>query len=152
MLDIKAFDGQITRNFNIVEFKCKANGEVLINANVIDHIQRLQKLREWYKRPMRITSGYRTQEYNKKVGGSPNSKHMKGIASDILLPDEFYKYGKERQNEFLNNIKNKWIQLCREDGLGGGVGFYNTFFHLDSRPKGRYGNGTRTYAFWDMRK
>ncbi len=149
MLQIQVFDGQITENFNISEFRCRANGEVLINAAVIDHIQRLQKLRDWYKRPMIITSGYRTSEYNEKVGGSPNSKHIEGIASDILLPDEFYGYSKERQDEFLNNIKNKWIQLCNEDGLGGGVGFYNSFFHLDSRPKGNYANGS--YAFWDMR-
>lgn len=45
MLDIKVFDGQVTKNFNIVEFKCRANGEVIINAAAIDHILRLQKFR-----------------------------------------------------------------------------------------------------------
>lgn len=150
MLNIQVFDGQITRNFNIIEFKCKANGEVLINATVIDHIKRLQKFREWYNRPMHVNSGYRTPEYNKKVGGAEHSKHMKGTATDFMLPEEFNAFTKERKEEFLNNIKNKWIKLCREDGLGGGVGFYNTFIHLDSRPKGNYSTGV--YSFWDYRK
>ncbi|WP_432408573.1 D-Ala-D-Ala carboxypeptidase family metallohydrolase [Wukongibacter sp. M2B1] len=149
MLDIQVFDGQITENFNISEFKCRANGEVLINAAVIDHIQRLQILREWYNRAINVNSGYRTPEYNKKIGGATNSFHMQGIASDIALPQEFYGFSKDRQNEFLSNIKNKWLELCKGVGLGGGVGFYDTFIHLDSRPKGNYKTGV--YSHWDNR-
>lgn len=149
MLDIKIFDGQVTKNFNIKEFQCRANGEFLLNTAVIDHIKRLQKFREWFNRPMRVASGYRTEEYNKRIGGAPNSRHKLGIASDIILPDKFYKFSKQRQEEFLEHIKNKWIELCEQDGLGGGIGFYDTFFHLDSRKKGNYANGL--YAFWDMR-
>lgn len=149
MLQIKVYDGQITKNFNISEFKCKAKGEVLLNSDAIDHIQRLQEFRDWYKRSMKIVSGYRTKEYNQKVGGNKNSKHVEGIASDIALPDEYYKFSKSRQEEFLNNIKSKWIEICNNDGLGGGIGFYDTFFHIDSRAKGNYENGT--FAFWDNR-
>lgn len=149
MLNIKVYDGQITENFNISEFKCRANGEVIINAAVIDHIQRLQVFRAWYNRPIKVNSGYRTPEYNKKIGGATKSFHMKGIATDIALPQEFYSFSKERQNEFLNNIKNKWLELCKGVGLGGGVGFYDTFIHLDSRPKGNYKTGV--YSHWDNR-
>lgn len=121
-----------------MEFAC--NGEVLINDKVIDHIQRLQRFRDWYLRPMPINSGYRTAEHNSKVGGSPNSQHLKGIACDIALPKEFFKMKKARQDLFLSNIKAKWLTL----GNGtGGVGFYDTFFHLDSR---------QAYSFWDERK
>lgn len=150
MLNIQVFDGQIAKNFNITEFKCKDKGEVLLNAAVIDHIQRLQRFRNWYNRPMKVISGYRTAAYNKKIGGATNSKHIVGIASDISLPNEFYGYSKQRQQEFLNNIKTKWIELCAQDGLGGAVGFYDTFFHIDSRAIGNYENGS--YAFWDLRK
>jgi uncharacterized protein YcbK (DUF882 family) len=150
MLNIKVFDGQITKNFNLAEFKCKDRGEVLLNAAVIDHIQRLQSFRNWYNRPMKVVSGYRTEKYNEKIGGSKKSKHIEGIASDIALPDDFYGFSKQRRDEFLNNVKSKWIELCELDGLGGGIGFYDTFFHIDSRSKGKYKNGF--YAFWDLRK
>lgn len=33
--------------------------------------------------PFIINSGYRTETYNKKVGGSPTSSHLKGLAADI---------------------------------------------------------------------
>lgn len=143
MLSIQVFDGQVTQHFNISEFKCKANGEVIINADVIAHIQRLEEFRQWYGRAMSINSGYRTPEYNKKIGGAPQSQHMLGVASDIALPlQEFAGYSKTRQNEFLNNVKKKWTEICNADGLGGGVGFYDTFIHLDSR---------KTVSHWDLR-
>jgi hypothetical protein len=35
-----------------------------------------------------ITSGFRPQSYNKKIGGSPNSHHCFGNAIDIWDPDK----------------------------------------------------------------
>lgn len=136
-LKMMVFDGQITKNFNINEFKCSANGEMLINADTIAHIQRLQKLRDWYAKPMSINSGYRTLEYNRKIGSPDTSYHIIGIATDILLP--YYL----RKEEHYQAIKKKWYEICAADGLGGGVGFYKTFFHLDSAPGRR--------RFWDER-
>lgn len=37
--------------------------------------------------PFKITSGYRTKERNKKVGGVKNSSHIKGLAVDIKCVD-----------------------------------------------------------------
>lgn len=40
----------------------------------------------------KITSGYRTPEHNKKVGGVPSSSHTKGCAVDIYAPTSRQKY------------------------------------------------------------
>lgn len=37
--------------------------------------------------PYKITSGYRTKEKNKQVGGVPNSSHTKGLAVDLACTD-----------------------------------------------------------------
>lgn len=34
-------------------------------------------------KPLRIPSGYRTPEHNKRVGGAPKSAHLDGLAVDI---------------------------------------------------------------------
>lgn len=144
MLKIQLCDGQVTDHFNINEFKCRNAGEMILNKEVIEHIFRLEKFRTWYGRPMIIDSGYRTPEYNAKIGGVKKSQHILGVATDFSLPlDEFKKYDKERIEEFYNNVKNKWFELCEADGVKGGVGFYDTFIHLDSR--------TEKQSFWDMR-
>ncbi len=42
-----------------------------------------EPLREWYGKPIRINSFYRSQLLNVKVGGSATSQHVKGEAIDI---------------------------------------------------------------------
>jgi uncharacterized protein YcbK (DUF882 family) len=120
------------KNCKLSEIVCKT-GEILLNEKVVANAHRLQKFRDWYVRPITVNSWYRTSSYNAKVGGVPKSQHIQGIATDCGLPQEFFNSDKARQNEYLNNVKNKWDELCKADGLGGGVGFYDSFFHLDSR-------------------
>ena len=43
----------------------------------------LDPLREWYDKPIYITSGYRCEALNEAVGGSFTSYHMIGSAADI---------------------------------------------------------------------
>lgn len=42
--------------------------------------------------PVLLTSGYRCPEYNKKIGGSPTSSHLKGLAMDISCPDASFRF------------------------------------------------------------
>lgn len=47
-------------------------------------LQLIDKARTHAQIPFKISSGYRTKEHNKKVGGIPNSSHLKGLAADIV--------------------------------------------------------------------
>ena len=47
----------------------------------------LQPLRNAFGKPINITSGYRSTEVNKAVGGSKTSQHTKGEAVDIVAED-----------------------------------------------------------------
>lgn len=44
----------------------------------------LDKLREVWGSPIKVSSGYRCEELNKKVGGSKTSSHLKGYAADLV--------------------------------------------------------------------
>ena len=53
-----------------------------------------EPLREWYGRPIKINSFYRSPSLNKLVKGSPTSQHVKGEAIDISA-------GSKAENKFL---------------------------------------------------
>jgi uncharacterized protein YcbK (DUF882 family) len=45
----------------------------------------LDPLRNDLRQPVRVTSGYRSPQVNKAVGGSRTSRHMLGLAADIKV-------------------------------------------------------------------
>ena len=47
----------------------------------------LDRVREAYGAPIRVSSGYRSYRLNKAVGGKPNSQHLKGQAADLVTDD-----------------------------------------------------------------
>lgn len=48
-------------------------------------MRRLQMLRNLYRKPMHISSGYRTALYNAQIGGAEHSLHLQGLAADVLV-------------------------------------------------------------------
>lgn len=117
--------GQLTKDFHIREFKCKDGTQV--PAELIPNVQELannlQVLRDYIDEPVHLNSGYRSDAYNKKVGGSPNSQHKKAKAGDLVT--------KSYTPKQLAAIIKKLIKQGKMKQ--GGVGIYPSFTHYDTR-------------------
>lgn len=60
--------------------------DINVLFNMFDSAQKLQTLRDAvFKRPIRISSGYRSYTVNKLVGGVRTSDHLVGLAFDITV-------------------------------------------------------------------
>lgn len=111
-------DGEtkISPNFKIKEFKCKdGSDEILLDSSFVQ--TKLQSIREHFGKPLLINSAYRTESYNRKVGGAKNSYHMKGMAFDIHI-----------SGVDLDSI----CKYAQSIGILGIIR-YNTFVHVDAR-------------------
>jgi uncharacterized protein YcbK (DUF882 family) len=78
--------------FDISEFDqpgLPGSGKEKMDVNLL---MILDNMRHRSDIPYKITSGYRSPEYNKKIGGVKNSPHIKGKAADISAPDSRTKY------------------------------------------------------------
>lgn len=73
--------------FKLEEFRCKCKKACTgypdtLNKNLLIN---LDNLRVHYKNPINLSCGLRCKVHNKEVGGSKNSGHLKGNASDIYI-------------------------------------------------------------------
>lgn len=109
--------------FSTEETQCKCGCGLDIKERTRDA---LNTLREHYGAPVHIVSGARCADYNARVGGARNSRHMDGLAADIALPKD-----KKQRRELIRDI------VWSNDFIG--IGFYPTFVHVDLR---------RTHAYW----
>ena len=117
-------DIQISKNFKLSEFESPDNKEVKLHEKLLEL---LQELRDEIGEPVIVNSGFRTKEYNDKIGGAKKSKHMEGIASDISLNNLDYS-----DVELAILIKNIAERIgINSDNLGLGYGV--TFLHVDIR-------------------
>ena len=109
-------------NFSPAEIACRGTGRLLVNAEALD---RLQELRVMLGKPMIVTSGYRSPEHNKAVGGAKASKHLDGTAFDISM---------------ANHDPAAFIAMARKAGFKG-IGTYprSNFIHIDTGPARNWG-------------
>lgn len=125
-------NGQLTEHFNLWEFAHKSGAEIEINHDFIYiFVPLCEAFRVWYARQVNITSGYRPKAYNDTLpGASKNSSHLHTWAIDFPLPNEFYSFSSARKNEFLQNVKRKWVELCHAAGVFAQCNFYDNRLHL----------------------
>lgn len=109
--------GNLSEHFHREEFACKCGcGQDTVDAELINI---LEALRTTLKAPITVNSGNRCLAYNKKVGGKPNSMHLKGRAADITIDGLT---PKQVQDAFEVMFPDKY-----------GMGRYDNFTHVDSR-------------------
>lgn len=77
----------ITKDFKLYEFACPCCGRLNDDLKFRSFVARLQEARDIAMIPFRITSGYRCEAHNRKVGGVPDSAHLSGLAADISAVD-----------------------------------------------------------------
>ncbi len=77
-----------------------------------------EPLREWYGKPIRINSFYRSPKLNKLVKGSPTSQHVKGEAIDIsagskLENKKLFDYIKDNLqfDQVINEYDFTWVHI-----------------------------------------
>ena len=112
----------VSLNFRVNEFSCHGSGccsTVQIDPALVEY---LQKIRDHFKKPVTINSGYRCPTHNKRIGGASSSRHTMGQAADIsvkdVAPAEVAKYAESI------GVKGIGLYETAKDGY---------FVHIDTR-------------------
>lgn len=81
-------DTNLTMHFKYGELNSRmAPCKDFVVLNLIQLALFLEIVRWTYGKPIRVTSGFRSTQHNKEVGGVPNSMHLLGKAVDIAPLD-----------------------------------------------------------------
>ncbi len=75
--------GACSDNFSFDEFASQGNRDIKVMSELV---LALEAARAEMGAPVRVMSGYRDPRHNRKVGGSPTSQHMSGLAADVQFP------------------------------------------------------------------
>ena len=95
----------------------KMGKEIVFDKMDTTFLKLLDELRELVGEPLIVNSSYRSKFYNKAVGGSENSLHLKGKAVDLRCTN--------------GTLRAKIVKHALNLGLSCGV--YNTWVHVDNR-------------------
>lgn len=116
---------RVGRHFDRAEFACRCG----CGYDDIDPllVLTLDDIRDYYRRPIIITSGCRCAAHNRSVAGSPSSQHLVGRASDFIV-----------RGVSASDVQDYLIGRL----TGYGIGRYHTWTHIDTRGHD---------ALWDMR-
>lgn len=123
----KAKNGSVklSANFKVSEFCCKDISDTVFISQ--DLVTVLQKIRDHFAKPLIITSAYRNDAYNKKVGGAVYSQHLYGKAADFFISG----VSPAAIADFVETIMPNT----------GGIGIYSDFVHVDVRTARARWNG-----------
>lgn len=108
---------EVGQHFKVKEFACRDGSQVVFIDSYLISI--LDILRNEVGKPVIITSGYRTPEWNKKCDGARYSYHMRGMAADIRINGMSAKEIADKLNKIIPDE-------C-------GIIVYKSWVHIDTR-------------------
>ena len=110
---------QLSAHFRVREFACQDGSDAVLVAPRL--VMVLETIRAHFDAPVVIHSGYRTPQYNAKVGGVAHSQHCYGMAADISVKGQT----PAAVAAYVRQLMPDW----------GGVGVYakKGFTHIDVR-------------------
>ena len=108
---------QLSAHFKVREFACGDGSDAILVAPRL--VMVFQTIRDHFGAAVTINSGYRTPQYNTKVGGVTDSQHCYGTAADIVVKGQ----KPAAVAAYARKIMPDW----------GGVGVYDSFTHIDIR-------------------
>lgn len=110
---------QLSAHFRVREFACQDGSDAVLVAPRL--VMVLETIRTHFGAAVTINSGYRTPQYNAKVGGVAHSQHCYGTAADITVKGQT----PEAVAAYARQLMPDW----------GGVGIYakKGFTHIDVR-------------------
>ena len=115
----------LSEHFALKEFACNDGSDtVKVDTDLVELLETIRSVTG----PIVINSAYRTESYNKKVGGATKSQHVVGTAADITISG-------------FSPLQVAKIAECYL-GNSGGIGLYNTFTHVDVRASKSRWNST----------
>jgi len=106
----------VSEHFSVKELRCPCCGDIKMDSQFMNELETFRRL---LGRPIVITSAYRCNAHNKKVGGTPNSLHLFGRAVDIAHPESWSAY--------------TLVEIAVRNRFGG-IGVAKSFIHIDNRP------------------
>lgn len=121
---------KLSKNFNSREFRCGLSHGCSCTTTLIDTllVEYVQQIRDYFGAEVEITSGYRCDSYNRRIGGATGSRHSRGQACDIVV----------------RGVAPRRVAAYAEYIGVKGIGLYETandgyFVHIDTRT---------TKSFW----
>ena len=85
-------NAKLSEHFSLGEFTKSNSHPEVYNIPSHEAIANLKRLTKWLEvlrmragTPIRINSGYRSPQLNKRIGGVPTSNHLTGCAADIRV-------------------------------------------------------------------
>ena len=109
-----------TVNFNGRDYKRVIEPYPEYLTNVLNVARELQKIREYFNKPVIITSAFRTPYFNALIKGAKNSQHLYGNAADIKI---------------AGVTSREILDVAREITNFKGFGLSSYFLHCDLRDK-----------------